>query len=59
MKKLKCNCQYYDEVTGECAYHGQPITPEMVKLCDIDRGKTTIDYEVCNKDSCKGCNDCE
>ena len=22
-------------------------------------GKTTIDYEVCNKDSCKGCNDCE
>lgn len=39
MKKGKCNCQYYDEVSKECAYHGCPITEKMKKACDIDKGK--------------------
>lgn len=39
MKKEKCKCQYYDEVSGECGYHGCPVTPEMKEMCDTPKGE--------------------
>lgn len=45
--KLKCKCQYYDEVSEECGYHGCPVTKEMKDKCDVLK-ETKLDPEVFN-----------
>ena len=39
MATEKCKCQYYDEVSQECGYHGCPITKEMKEKCDVENNK--------------------
>lgn len=31
-------CQYYDEFSEECGYHGCPVTKEMKENCDVEKG---------------------
>jgi len=43
--KVKCKCQYYDEVSQECGYHGCPVTKQMKEECDTPK-ETKMESDV-------------